>query len=257
MAAESSENKKLAFDHNGLQECLKELAGKRPIFHSEADFQFALAWKIKELCNVKDVRLEYPFPRNNETWYVDIVVILHDRTMVPIELKYKRAKLPDFKIEQDGYTETFDLKNHVARDFGRYDCLKDLYRVERIVESGKENWASEGYVVWLTNDKNYWEETKSGARDKDFSLHNRTIEKCEKDNGLKWNLSDQDLEKKVGKGRVDSIEFRQQHTIKWEHYSDKKSTDGQEVKLQYALLHITNDKCPACSNPSPSLCTQP
>lgn len=40
-----------------------QLAHRRPIFHSEADFQFALAWRIKETLPDYEIRLEYePFP---------------------------------------------------------------------------------------------------------------------------------------------------------------------------------------------------
>lgn len=35
------------------------LRQKRPIFHSEADFQFALAWEIQRLYTSTVVRLEY------------------------------------------------------------------------------------------------------------------------------------------------------------------------------------------------------
>ena len=32
-----------------IHEVMTELAKMRPIFHSEADFQFALAWQIREM----------------------------------------------------------------------------------------------------------------------------------------------------------------------------------------------------------------
>jgi hypothetical protein len=41
---------------------LEHLAAKRPLFHSEADFQFALAWQIRSAYDV-EVRLEtHPRP---------------------------------------------------------------------------------------------------------------------------------------------------------------------------------------------------
>ena len=35
--------------HLNMTEVIDKLKGKRVVFHSEADLQFALAWQIKEL----------------------------------------------------------------------------------------------------------------------------------------------------------------------------------------------------------------
>lgn len=43
-----------------IEKCMKSLSEKRPIFHSEADFQFALAWEIQKEYPKANVRLEYP-----------------------------------------------------------------------------------------------------------------------------------------------------------------------------------------------------
>lgn len=48
----------LAGSSIALDDVLSRLALRRPIFHSEADFQFALAWQILELDAGIDVRLE-------------------------------------------------------------------------------------------------------------------------------------------------------------------------------------------------------
>ncbi|MBS3763395.1 MAG: hypothetical protein KGZ25_08855, partial [Planctomycetes bacterium] len=49
-----------------MKEVLGELATERRIFHSEADFQHALAWKIREELEKRDkefrIRLEYKHP---------------------------------------------------------------------------------------------------------------------------------------------------------------------------------------------------
>ena len=44
-----------------IPEILKALARKRPVFHSVAGFQHALAWQIHEMHPVLHPRLEYPF----------------------------------------------------------------------------------------------------------------------------------------------------------------------------------------------------
>ena len=66
-----------------IHRLMEGLAAKRPVFHSEADFQFALAWEIREETGL-DVRLEFP-PFPGEPMRLDIWVPDH-RTA--IELKY-------------------------------------------------------------------------------------------------------------------------------------------------------------------------
>lgn len=44
-----------------IEQVLKELAKKRPVFHSEADFQHALAWEIQITYPDANIRLEKPF----------------------------------------------------------------------------------------------------------------------------------------------------------------------------------------------------
>lgn len=52
--------KQPVIDAHGL---LRSLAGKRPVFHSEAGLQFAFAWEAKERDPVLEVRLEtHPEP---------------------------------------------------------------------------------------------------------------------------------------------------------------------------------------------------
>ena len=65
------------------------LAERRPIFHSEADFQFALAWRIHKTLPDCEVRLEFkPFPY--ERMYLDVWL---PTECVAIELKYLTRKL--------------------------------------------------------------------------------------------------------------------------------------------------------------------
>ena len=99
---------------------LKELSGERKLFHSEADFQFALAWKIQQKYTDAKVRLEYCMNLNKQAMHIDMVVFLGEK-IIPIELKYKTIRCDEINI--DG--ETYILKNHGAQDMGRYDFVKD------------------------------------------------------------------------------------------------------------------------------------
>ena len=126
---------------------VEALRQKRPVFHSEADFQFALAWEIKTLCPNAEIRLEVPFGKEAKS-YIDILVS-HQGNVYPIELKYKTRKL---SYDLDG--ESYNLKNHGAGDFGSYDFIKDICRIEELSELLHD--FKYGYALWLTNDPYYW-----------------------------------------------------------------------------------------------------
>lgn len=89
---------------------MRKLAIERPVFHSEADFQHALAWRIHEKHPDSGVRLEYKPPINTgeEKMRLDIWLA---KFGVAIELKYKTAK-PKEEIRRNG--ESFHLRHQSA-----------------------------------------------------------------------------------------------------------------------------------------------
>jgi len=143
-------------------ELMASLARQRPIFHSEADFQHALAWHWKECSPSALVRLEYRLPLEGERSYADLWVRDADLTTY-VELKYWTRALT---VQVDH--EPFTLVNQAAQDISRYDFIKDVERVERVVRSGH---ADRGFVVALTNDQGYWNAPRPGTVDAAFRLH--------------------------------------------------------------------------------------
>ncbi len=104
---------------------MTSLAERRPVFHSEADFQHALSWEIHQIHPELELRLEYkPFP--DERMYCDVWV--RGEMNLAIELKYLTRKL---QVDING--EPYSLLDQSAHDIRRYDTLKDLWRLERIV----------------------------------------------------------------------------------------------------------------------------
>ena len=147
---------------SALDEILETLARTRPVFHSEADFQHALAWHWKECSSNAVVRLEYRLPFEGERSYADLWVRDAGQTTY-VELKYWTRALT---VQVDD--ETFTIANQAAQDISRYDFIKDVERVERAVQSGL---AHNGFVVALTNDQGYWNSPRPGTVDAAFRLH--------------------------------------------------------------------------------------
>lgn len=114
---------------------MAELADVRPVFHSEADFQFALARVIERLAPDVDVRLEVPFrtaATRGRSKYVDLVCRAPG-VVTAVELKYfTRAWAGTDGISD----ELFELRNHAATDLARLYFVSDLVRLEDFCADG-------------------------------------------------------------------------------------------------------------------------
>ena len=199
---------------------IKSLQQKRPLFHSEADFQFALAWEIQLFYPAAEVRLEV-CPASEPTMHLDILVRLN-AINYPIGLKYKTARL-QYSIGGDFY----HLKGHGAEDIGKYDCLADIQRIEQC----RENLESfgRGYTVWLTNDPSYWATPRKGTMAEAFALHENAV----KTGSIAWAPH-------TGEGtmkhRETPICLSAPYRIHWETYS--AISDVRGGMFRYALLPI-------------------
>ena len=74
-----------------ISEAIKRLEAENAIFTLEADFQFSLAWKLKEILGeTAKIILEYPYREKEGTRikYIDIYIDTPDEISF-IELKYK------------------------------------------------------------------------------------------------------------------------------------------------------------------------
>ena len=143
---------------------MQELSKSRPIFHSEADFQHALAWQIHEAIPDSQIRLEYPFRHDDSTMYMDIWL---PSERIAIELKYFTKQL---ELSRCG--ESFELREHSARDLARRYFLSDVQRLEQAVTDWKRCQAA--FSILLTNDSLLWDPKRLTGRitnDYNFRLH--------------------------------------------------------------------------------------
>ena len=184
-----------------IHRVMAELAKERPIFHSEADFQFALAWRISEMWPDCGVRLEKPFRHDGGMKSLDLWLTTPG---TPIELKYRTRS---FRILHG--SEEFTLKEHSARDQGRYDFIADIVRIEHLVSAGGAS--ARGYAVLLTNDPAYWNPGSAPAKDEAFRLHEgRRIERK-----MAWCGHPS---KGTTKGRESALCLRNSYDLRWNLY---------------------------------------
>lgn len=89
-----------------LHNLMQNLARNRPVFHSEADFQHALAWEVHLQFPDALIRMERPVPSTLGVLYVDITVQVADQTFA-FELKYKtRAAAVKIAAKASSYRTT-------------------------------------------------------------------------------------------------------------------------------------------------------
>lgn len=134
-----------------LSGVLRDLADRRPLFHSEADFQHELARQITMERPDLAVRLEVPLVLDQSSGkreWLDMRITSPAGAVTALELKYATDRL-DAVV--DG--ERFNLSRRAAQDITTYDIVKDVGRIERFIEAG---CADNGAVVLLTNEAWYW-----------------------------------------------------------------------------------------------------
>jgi len=205
------------------RDVLQTLAVDRPVYHSEADFQHALAWEIHRRLPDASIRLEYRVPHAPAKMYCDIWCTYRDQTCA-IELKYKTASL---NVDVAG--ETFDLVSHAAQPPSRYDFLKDIQRLEQ-ASVGHGGYA--GYAVMLSNESTYWASPKKGHPiDADFRIdHGRTISGT-----LAWGTG---ASAGTRKNREQPIQLNGRYLLHWSDYSRVNAKPGGQFR--YLLVHVGN-----------------
>lgn len=206
-----------------IHNVMRELSSKRPIFHSEADFQHGLAWEIHLKYPSCQIRLEYQPPFVDDRMYLDLLVSDNHFCTV-IELKYITKKL---QIEWNG--EKFNLKNQDATDLARYDFIKDITRLEKVVA----NQANlNGYALLLANESSLWRPTVNRNKipnDIHFRIHEGRVLQGK----LDWRPNTGEGTKK---GRESALNLLGTYRLEWNDFSE---FDGERYgKFKFLLVRI-------------------
>jgi hypothetical protein len=197
---------------------LSALAVRRPVFHSERDFQHALAWQIQLASPQAQVRLE---TRPRRGIHLDLLVML-DGVRTAFELKYLVAGL---HAEVGG--ELYDLPHQSANDISRHDVVKDITRVEAIVADG---YADYGCVLALSNDPSYWQpSSRVDSIDTAFRLHEGRVLA----GTLNWAPH---AGTGTTKGRDTPLRLVGQYPCRWRDYSRVSLPDGRTSVFRYLLI---------------------
>lgn len=206
---------------NEVVTALRALSTRRPLFWSEADFQFALAWELKTRFATAEIRLERPFEVEGRLLHLDLLAA-HQGRRWGIELKYRTLGLSH---EIDG--ERFRLRDQSAEDHGRYDFLKDVERLEHLIEA---DHIDAGVAILLTDCRRFWRPSGHEApNDAAFRVH----EGCELTGSLAWAPT---AGPGSTKGREHPIVLRGSYRALWEDYSDLGDVPGGHFRSLTLLV---------------------
>jgi hypothetical protein len=211
-------------------ELMQKLSRERPIFHSEADFQHALAWQMHVESSESRIRLEYPLD-HEKSGHLDVLLVDGNRELA-FELKYKKRNF--LAVVQQ---EIYSLRTDSAEDIGRYDYLKDAQRLEEFVSSRPN---ASGYAILLTNDSLYWRPSpRQTASDAFRVTQGRRITGT-----LTWSAT---AGQGTIRGRESPITLRGTYYCSWKDYSEFGPTDyvigGDRIsvpgtKFRYLLFEV-------------------
>jgi hypothetical protein len=163
------------------------LADRRPVFHSEADFQFAFAQLVTEMDSEIRCRLEVPQdvaaakagPGRGE--YLDLACHGPSGATL-IEFKYATREWRG----SDAHGEAFHLRNHAAYDLTRRYFVHDISRLERFTQDVAN---TNGLALLLSNEPTLWNQAPSNERQARF--HNFRIHDAQTLGGhLAWGSGD-------------------------------------------------------------------
>lgn len=152
-----------------IHHILHSLAKGRPAFYDESDFQNALEILIRNLIPGCEVHRKFK-PFDGENVSVDLWVPTHGTA---VSLRYPRQRLSVWHNKVH-----FELREHSAQDVGRYDFVRDISQLERVVSERED--AKRGFAVILTNDGLYWDTPRpewQTRQDAAFRIHDgRTLQ---------------------------------------------------------------------------------
>lgn len=208
-----------------VESWMERLGKERPLFHSESDFQLALATVIAD--DVEQVRLEKKVAVSERVGgrsrlAVDVLGRLDGRR-IALELKYPKKRL---LADVDG--EVFELSSSGAPDLDTAAIWRDVQRIERLILDGS---VEAGASLTLTNYP-FWSARNSTARSQahEFRLWDgRSVEP----GPLRWQLKND----RVG----ESLGFESGYRCSWHDYGTAVSFGFRYLLLQPSL-HVESSR---------------
>jgi hypothetical protein len=146
------------------------------------------------------------------------------RRRIAVEIKYLVAGITTTVRGED-----FVLPNQGAHDISRYDVIKDVVRLERLIAEG---YADEGIALTLTNNPAYWQ---PGVNADPIDASLRIYEGRPLHGTLRWSPR---AGPGTTKGREQPLIVVGRYTCAWRPYSTVIRHTGQRCELRYLAIDV-------------------
>ena len=222
----------IMFDLNDVNSILDSLSEEYLCFASEAHFQLMFAFEANKQFGEK--YLFYPeWPCNaeigNKKDHIDLMIVDENKEKTFIEFKYKTRKGCTYTLPPD---VKITPSNMGARSIAKYDCWKDIQRLEKHVDNRE---ASNAFFIFLTNDPLYWKERNaSEVYGDDFSMEDGNHSSKPK----RWKDADK-VEKAIGEKRKDPI-ITKDYNFEYTPYS-KTEDDKKAGEFKVLVVDIKSE----------------
>lgn len=231
--------------NNVLKKLKKELGDS--VFFSEAHLQLLFAMEVLKINEDGKPKFkcmpEYPIKLGSDKYEIDLLIHdLETNENTIIEFKYKtlntKAASKTSLSIPTVLGQNYEPKSHMAHDLGRYDVLHDLERTRNVINDSSIN-VQNGFVVFITNDHNYWDTLKSDKTYKygpNFHLWDgrelKTRDELDWERPIDSETKEpKDITNSIGKARNSPIKICKEYKIDWEDYYRLKRCTNDEINL--------------------------
>lgn len=231
--------------NNVLKNLKKELGDS--VFFSEAHLQLLFAMEVLKINEDGKPKFkcmpEYPIKLGSDKYEIDLLIHdLETNENTIIEFKYKtlntKAASKTSLSIPTVLGQNYEPKSHMAHDLGRYDVLHDLERTRNVINDSSIN-VQNGFVVFITNDHNYWDTLKSDKTYKygpNFHLWDgrelKTRDELDWERPIDSETKEpKDITNSIGKARNSPIKICKEYKIDWEDYYRLKRCTNDEINL--------------------------
>lgn len=182
---------------------------------SQADLRDQLAKHLREMGY--NVIVNRPFGANKVDIWAE-----KGGAYLAIEVRYKTALLQTVYRERD-----LHLKNQGAHDISRYDFVRDIEKLERVIRARPD---VTGYALLITNDPLYWKHPrKQESVDKDFHLYEGRL----LTGTCKWGEL---ASAGTTAGREETIHLSGAYPLSWQPYLELGT--GKNEIFQYLIVEV-------------------
>ena len=203
-----------------INQWMETLSRRRPVFHSEFDFQFALC-VVTEHAGVDRIRLErmVQLP-GNPRFEIDIMGYVEGHP-IALELKYPKKRFVG-TVSSDGYDESFNLPSSRAFDIDAHAIWKDAGRIEELLAA---EIVKAGALIALSNFE-FWDQRKHGHETQAFDFRLWQGREVDAGTGLRFPESAKWVTREH-----DPVRLRSSYRCDWRKYSEPLESDFRYLVL--------------------------